>query len=115
PDTYMGQNLASMLEALSTLSPEDVRALHPQHTPETLRAARERFEYFKQGVCVVHHMFGDAVVERVRNAYGDALVTAHLEVPGEMFALGWQAQRAGRGVVGSTSNILDFIDRKVEE
>src|SRR5690606_19966931 len=43
----------------------------------------------------------------------DAHVTAHLEVPGEMFALALAAQRAGRGVVGSTSNILDYIAAQV--
>jgi quinolinate synthase len=32
-----------------------------------------------------------------------------------MFALGFEAQREGRGVVGSTSNILDFIAQKVDE
>ena len=42
-------------------------------------------------------------------------MTAHLEVPGEMFALGLQAQREDRGVVGSTSNILGFILRKVDD
>jgi quinolinate synthase len=60
-------------------------------------------------------MFGDAVVAAVRRDYPDAFVTAHLEVPGEMFALGFAAQREGRGVVGSTSNILDFIGSKVDQ
>jgi quinolinate synthase len=32
-----------------------------------------------------------------------------------MFALGFAAQQQGRGVVGSTSNILAFIARKVDE
>jgi quinolinate synthase len=53
-------------------------------------------------------------VARVKRDYADAMVTAHLEVPGEMFALGFEAQRQGRGVVGSTSNILDFIGTRVE-
>lgn len=114
PDTYMGHNLAAMLERFATLGPDAARALHPAHTPETLAAARSRFHWFEQGVCVVHHMFGERVVERVRRDYADAMVTAHLEVPGEMFALGFEAQRAGRGVVGSTSNILDFIGKQVE-
>jgi quinolinate synthase len=71
-----------------------------------------RFHYFKQGNCIVHHMFGSEVVHRVRREYGGAYHTAHLEVPGEMFALAMQAQDAGRGVVGSTSNILSFIVAK---
>lgn len=32
------------------------------------------------------------VVERVKHDYGDAYHTAHLEVPGEMFALAMDAQ-----------------------
>ena len=32
-----------------------------------------------------------------------------LQVPGEMFSLAMEAKQRGRGVVGSTSNILDFI------
>jgi quinolinate synthase len=89
--------------------------LHPAHTPETLRSARERFHYFEQGVCIVHHMFGDDVVRRVERDYPEAMITAHLEVPGEMFGLGFRAQREGRGVVGSTSNILDFIGKRVDQ
>jgi quinolinate synthase len=115
PDTYMGRNLASMLEALAQMDAAAVTRLHPAHTRQSLVSARERFHFFEQGVCVVHHMFGDAVVAAVRRDYPDAFVTAHLEVPGEMFALGFEAQRYGRGVVGSTSNILDFIDQKVDQ
>lgn len=48
-------------------------------------------------------------------AYGDAYLTAHFEVPGEMFRLAMQAKARGMGVVGSTSNILDFIAGKVQE
>jgi hypothetical protein len=35
------------------------------------------------------------------------------QVPGEMFSLAMSAKRRGMGVVGSTSNILDFIAAKV--
>jgi quinolinate synthase len=114
PDTYMGHNLGVMLERYATLDADAARALHPAHTPESLAAARARFHWFEQGVCIVHHMFGDQVVARVKRDYPDAMVTAHLEVPGEMFALGFEAQREGRGVVGSTSNILDFIGKQVD-
>lgn len=48
-------------------------------------------------------------------AYGDAYLTAHFEVPGEMFRLAMAAKQRGMGVVGSTSNILDFIAGKVQE
>lgn len=115
PDTYMGGNLASMLETYGSMDAAAAKLLHPAHTPESLRSARERFHYFEQGVCIVHHMFGDDVVRRVERDYPDAMITAHLEVPGEMFKLGFQAQRAGRGVVGSTSNILDFIGKRVDQ
>jgi quinolinate synthase len=114
PDTYMGRNLSRMLAALSRMDAATVRALHPAHTPESLAAAHARFHYFEQGVCIVHHMFGDAVAAQVARDYADAFVTAHLEVPGEMFDLAFAAQQRGRGVVGSTSNILDFIARKVD-
>jgi quinolinate synthase len=60
-------------------------------------------------------MFGREVVDLVRKHYRDVFVTAHLEVPGEMFALGLEAQRKGNGVVGSTSNILAFVLGKVDE
>ena len=43
------------------------------------------------------------------------MITAHLEVPGEMFALANEAQAQGRGVVGSTSNILNYISEQVDK
>lgn len=109
PDTYMGANLVSLLVSLSAMPAAAVAAVHPAHTPETVRALLEGFRYYAQGACVVHHLFGDDVVARVRAEHADALLTAHLEVPGKMFALAAEAQKRGRGVVGSTSNLLDFI------
>ena len=48
-----------------------------------------------------------------REGYRDAYLTAHFEVPGEMFRLAMEAKRQrGMGVVGSTQNILDFISAK---
>lgn len=47
--------------------------------------------------------------------YCDAFLTAHFEVPGEMFSLAMEAKRRGMGVVGSTQNILDFIKDRVQE
>jgi quinolinate synthase len=55
------------------------------------------------------------VVETVQDQYPDVLITAHLEVPGEMFRLAFDAQMEGRGVIGSTSNILSFIGAKVDD
>lgn len=121
PDTYMGANLEALLQRLAALPPslpsslEMVRKLHPAHTPDTIKDLLPRFHYFKQGNCVVHHLFGAEVTERVRTGYPQAYHTAHLEVPGEMFALAMEAAGEGRGVVGSTSNILSFILDKTKE
>ncbi|KAK9837492.1 hypothetical protein WJX81_006535 [Elliptochloris bilobata] len=115
PDTYMGRNLATMLGALARLPDEEVAALHPAHTAASVAAALPRLHYYEEGSCAVHHMFGAQVTERVRAAHGDALLTAHFEVPGEMFALALEAKARGMGVVGSTQNILDFIAGKLNE
>jgi len=115
PDTYMGENLESMLRAYEGMSDEQVRQLHPAYDAAKIGALRQRFHHFEQGNCVVHHMFGEDVVGRVKGQHADAFVTAHLEVPGEMFALALDYQHEGRGVVGSTSNILAFITGKVRE
>jgi quinolinate synthase len=87
-----------------------IRALHADHTRSSIAALVERLHYFEQGVCVVHHAFDDKVVETLRRGYSDALVAAHLEVPRDMFAYALEAQRNGSGVVGSTANILQFIE-----
>lgn len=112
PDTYMGQNLHSLLSALAEMDDAAIRAVHPAHDRTSIRSLLGRFRYFEQGTCIVHHMFGAEVVKTTREHYGDAYVTAHLEVPGEMFALGLDKQHRGEGVVGSTSNILGFILEK---
>lgn len=116
PDTYMGDNLRTLFTRLSKGDPAEIAALHPAHTPQTVADLLSRFEVFPQGNCVVHHMFGEEVVAKVRADHPDAYHTAHLEVPGEMFALAAEAARHGRGCVGSTSNILHFIrDRLAEQ
>lgn len=46
----------------------------------TLVSQEGRFQFFQQGNCIVHHMFGSEVVQRVRADYPDAFHTAHLEV-----------------------------------
>jgi quinolinate synthase len=114
PDTYMGRNLRRLFSTLRDLGDDAVRAVHPEHDRASLTRVVERFRFFEQGVCVVHQMFGSDVADRVRHDYQDAFVTAHLEVPGEMFEIALEAQRHGRGVVGSTSDILGFIGREVE-
>lgn len=111
PDTYMGNNLHTLLRGAAALGDDACRALHPAHTAATIRAALPRLHIFTQGACVVHHLFGADVVRLVRAHYADALLSAHLEVPGEMFELAAEAARLGRGVVGSTSQILAFIEQ----
>lgn len=114
PDTYMGHNLAQLFASLTELPEERVKALHPAHDHQSVRAFLPRFHYFEQGTCIVHHMFGAEVAERVRKEYEHTFVTAHLEVPGEMFGVALSAQRRDAGVVGSTSDILGFIGKKVD-
>ena len=115
PDTYMGQNLKQLFTGLATMDDATIKALHPAHDQASIQALLERFHYFEQGTCIVHHMFGQDVVDIVRREYADVFVTAHLEVPGEMFTLALEAKEKGMGVVGSTSNILGFISDKVAE
>jgi len=113
PDTYMGQNLRELFGGLAGMDDAAIKAVHPAHDRASIAGLLERFHHFQQGVCIVHHMFGAGVVEVVERDYADVYVTAHLEVPGEMFGLAMAAQRKGRGVVGSTSDILGFIAGKV--
>ncbi len=115
PDTYMGGNLEAMFRQYATMPDDVVRKLHPAHDQASIGRLLERFHFFQRGNCIVHHMFGDDVVHRVKEEHADAFIAAHLEVPGEMFALGAEAARHDRGVVGSTSNILGFILRKLDE
>ena len=115
PDSYMGANLRELCERLARMDERAVAALHPAHTPRTVAALLDRYHYFEEGICIVHHLFGGDVAKEVRAGYPDAFVTAHLEVPGEMFRLALDAQEQGRGVVGSTANILGFIDERVSE
>lgn len=114
PDTYMGRNLRELFASLRELPEERIRALHSAHDRASIEALLPRFHYFEQGTCIVHHMFGAAVAERVRKEYEHAFITAHLEVPGEMFSVALSAQRRDAGVVGSTSDILGFIGKKVD-
>jgi quinolinate synthase len=115
PDTYMGRNIRELFENVLELGDDAIRALHPKHDAGTIRSLLPRFHHFEQGVCIVHHMFGTDVAERVRNDYADAFVTAHFEVPSAMFDVALEAQKKQRGVVGSTSNILSFIQARVKE
>jgi quinolinate synthase len=117
PDTYMGDNLVTMLTTLletgKWTDEQIAEQLHPLHNRETLAHLRDSMAVFPSGNCVVHHMFGQSVVDAVRRNYEDSYVTAHLEVPGEMFEVAMQKSLEDKGVVGSTSDILKFIAAKV--
>jgi quinolinate synthase len=68
--------------------------------------------------CTINRQYNplrQSVVDTVNTQYKDAYVTAHLEVPGEMFQIALEKSLKDEGVVGSTSNILQFIERKVQE
>ena len=110
PDTYMGQNLAHYFRTLAASDESLIRSLKPAVDRALLRRVVEGFHHFQEGACIVHHLFGREVVAQLRQDYPDALVAAHLEVPSEMFGLALEAQGQGRGVIGSTSNILSFIE-----
>jgi quinolinate synthase len=113
PDTYMGENLQHLFSSLLDLDESAVRALHPGHTHRSIEELSRNFRYFRQGACIVHQIFGEKVVELIERDYGDAYVAAHMEVPGGMFSLGLAGHHRGTGVVGSTANILQFIEKKV--
>ncbi len=115
PDTYMGRNLRIYLERLAAMTPAQVAQVHPEITPRAIAALLERYQAFQDGNCIVHHVFGSEVARVIREHYRHALVAAHLEVPGEMFDLALEAQAEGRGVVGSTANILSFINQRVDD
>lgn len=110
----MGRNLAQLFTMLADANDADIQALHPAHTRASIRALLPRLRYFDAGTCIVHHIFGGEVCELVKEGYGDAYLTAHFEVPGEMFTLAMGAKARGMGCVGSTSNILDFISGKLK-
>lgn len=116
PDTYMGDNLVTMFTAILDAEWDDekiAKDLHPKHNKESIRRLRDSINVFPNGNCVVHHMFGNEVVKTVKRSYDDAYVTAHLEVPGEMFEIAMAKSLTDQGTVGSTSDILRFISRKV--
>ncbi|KAK7330552.1 hypothetical protein VNO77_24747 [Canavalia gladiata] len=115
PDSYMGANIKELFQQMTKMTNEEIAAIHPEHSQESIRSLLPRLHYFQDGTCIVHHLFGHEVVEKIKEMYCDAFLTAHLEVPGEMFSLAMEAKRRGMGVVGSTQNILDFIKDRVRE
>ncbi|KAG8652616.1 hypothetical protein MANES_06G111600v8 [Manihot esculenta] len=115
PDSYMGANIAKLFQQMTMMTDEEIAEVHQAHNRDTIKALLPRLHYYQDGTCIVHHLFGYEVVDKIKEMYCDAFLTAHLEVPGEMFSLAMEAKRRGMGVVGSTQNILDFIKQKVQE
>ncbi|XP_078432643.1 quinolinate synthase [Wolffia australiana] len=115
PDSYMGANIVELFRQMSRMPDEEIALIHPKHNRESISSLLPRLHYFQDGTCIVHHLFGQEVVEKIKEVYCDAFLTAHFEVPGEMFSLAMEAKGRGMGVVGSTQNILDFIKQKVQE
>ncbi|KAK3226100.1 hypothetical protein Dsin_005962 [Dipteronia sinensis] len=115
PDSYMGANIAELFKQMSMMSDEEIAEIHPKHNRDSIRSLLPHLHYYQDGTCIVHDLFGHEVVEKINEMYCDAFLTAHLEVPGEMFSLAMEAKRRGMGVVGSTQNILDFIKQRVQE
>ncbi|XP_066358625.1 quinolinate synthase, chloroplastic-like [Miscanthus floridulus] len=123
PDSYMGANIADLFQRMTTMSDEEIAKIHPDHNRKSISSLLPRLHYYQGGNCMVHDMFGHEVVGKIKEQYCDAFLTAHFEVPGEMFSLAMEAKRRAMGVVGSTQNILDFIkdhlmgalDRNVDE
>ena len=66
--------------AILECADDDVTALHPAHTAESVRKLLPRLHHFAEGICVVHHMFGSEVTDLVKRAYPDAHLAAHFEV-----------------------------------
>ncbi|PIA51629.1 hypothetical protein AQUCO_01100468v1 [Aquilegia coerulea] len=115
PDSYMGANIAELFQQMASMANEEIAEIHQQHDRESIRSLLHRLHYFQDGTCIVHDLFGNEVVKKIQEVYCDSFLTAHLEVPGEMFSLAMKAKKRGMGVVGSTQNILDFIKQKVQE
>uniref|UniRef100_A0A0D6QTN3 Quinolinate synthase, chloroplastic n=2 Tax=Araucaria cunninghamii TaxID=56994 RepID=A0A0D6QTN3_ARACU len=115
PDSYMGANLAELFRQMANMTDAEIAEIHPMHDRNSIRSLLHRLHYFHDGTCIVHNLFGEEVVRRVEEGYCDAFLTAHFEVPGEMFSIAMEAKKRGMGVVGSTQNILDFITQCVQE
>ncbi|XP_010912952.3 quinolinate synthase, chloroplastic [Elaeis guineensis] len=112
---YMGANIMELFSQMADMSDEEIAEIHREHNRNSIKSLLPCQHYYQDGNCIVHDMFAHEVVERTKELYCDAFLTAHLEVPGEMFSLAMKAKSRGMGVVGSTQNILDFIKNQVQE
>ncbi|VFQ95612.1 unnamed protein product [Cuscuta campestris] len=115
PDSYMGANIVELFQQMTMMTDLEIAEIHPLHNRKSIKSLIPRMHFYQDGTCIVHHLFGHEVVEKIKEMYCDAFLTAHFEVPSEMFSLAMEAKRRGMGVVGSTKNILDFITQRVQE
>lgn len=116
PDTEMGHNLQTMFDRiLENWDDAQIKSLHPMHDHASISTLRENLNVFPNGKCVVHQVFNEGVVETLKESYPNAYMSAHLEVPGDMFQVAMEASLTDDGVVGSTSDILNFITKKVKQ
>ncbi|KAJ4974662.1 hypothetical protein NE237_007836 [Protea cynaroides] len=115
PDSYMGANITELFQQMARMTDEEIAEIHVEHDRNSIRSLLPRLHYYQDGTCIVHDLFGHEIVEKIQEMYCDAFLTAHFEVPGEMFSLAMEAKSRGMGVVGSTQNILDFIKLRVQE
>jgi hypothetical protein len=67
---------------LSSLPDEEVRKLHPAHSQASIKALLPRLKYFKNGTCIVHHIFGGEV--GAENAWMFACVLGITCVPASL-------------------------------
>ncbi|KAI3499111.1 hypothetical protein L1887_34904 [Cichorium endivia] len=98
PDSYMGANIVELFHQMTLMADEEISKIHPDHTRNSINHLLLRLHYFQDGTCIVHHLFGHEVVEKINDMYCDAFLTAHFEVPGQMFSLAMEAKRRGMGV-----------------
>ncbi|KAI3709515.1 hypothetical protein L2E82_39277 [Cichorium intybus] len=93
PDSYMDANIVELFHQMTLMAYEEISKIHPDHTRNSINDLLLRLHYFQDGTCIVHHLFGHQVVEKIIDMYCDAFLTAHFEVPGEMFYLAMEAKR----------------------
>lgn len=62
----MGLNLAELFTQLAGLPDEEVAALHPAHTADSVRALLPRLHHYTDGTCIVHHIFGGETCQVVQ-------------------------------------------------
>ena len=78
------------------LSDSQISAIHPQHTQASIKRLLRQFQYFKQGNCVCTICLVQMSWLKCEDII-QMLSYCAPRIPGEMFELAVEAQRAGRG------------------